>query len=265
MVNMPEEKDIEFADAELTNLLASIPKVSAPNDFEFRVSARIASTRTAAKPRGLFGALRIAVPAAALLAVTATALMLNPYWSETATVSEPTEIAVAKKPVEAPAAVPGREIEMPPTTFASNGPSIQPERRMAADESLTSVSRGPSNDEAGTSFVESGTQGEKIYPRGINPNVDSRPVSPNETRTGISIRDILSQLGVSFSPTANGLRVDSVSANSIAARSGLITGDVIESLNGQRVSAETVLFGTFAAKRILVRRDGKAVDISLGR
>lgn len=265
MVNMPEENDLELADAELTNLLASMPKVSAPNDFEFRVSARIASARIAAKPRGLFGALRIAVPAAALLAVTATVLILNPYWSETATVSEPTEVAVAKEPQEAPATVPGREIEIPPTTFASNGPSIRPERRMAVDEPLTSVSRGPSNDDAGTSFVESGTQGEKIYPRGINPNVDSRPVSPNDTRAGISIRDILGQLGVSFSPTANGLQVDSVAANSIAARSGLLAGDVIESLNGQRISADTVLFGAFAARRIVVRRDGRPVGISLGR
>lgn len=268
MVNRANNTDLEFEDTELADLLGALPQVSAPNDFEFRVSARIASARSAAKPRGLFGALRIAVPAAALLAVTATALFLNPYWGTTEPVSTPAEVAVAERPAENPASIPQRETtDIPPTTFASNGPALEPAKRMPLNDQLASArSSGPSNDDpAGTSFVESGTQGEKIYPRGINPNVDSQPTSPNARQAGIAIRDVLSQLGISFTPTANGLRINSIAANSLAARSGLNAGDVIESLNGQRVLADTMLYGAFTARRIVVHRDGKTIELSLGR
>ena len=264
MVKKADNIDLEHADAELVRLLGAMPKVSAPNDFEFRVSARVASARGAVKPRGLFGALRIAVPAAALLAVTGTVLILNPYWTETAPVSTPVEVAVVEKPVENPASVPRQPLEIPSTTFASNGPSIETSKRMPLDEQLASSRpSGPSNEEpGGTSFVESGTQGVKVYPRGINPSVDSAPVSPNAPRTGISIRDVLSQLGIS---AGNGLRVESVTPNSIAARSGIKAGDVIESLNGERISADTMLYGTVNARSVVVRSDGKALSLPLGR
>jgi len=261
------DNDLELADAKLVSLLGAMPKVSAPNDFEFRVSARIASARGSVRPRGLFGALRIAVPAVALLAVTGTVLILNPYWAETNPVSTPVDVAVAEKPAENPASAPRSPIEIPSTTFASNGPSIEAQKRMPLDDQIVaSRPNGPSNEETGgTSFVESGTQGVKIYPRGINPNVDSAPVSPNSPRTGISVRDVLSQLGLSFTLSGNGLRVDSVTANSIAARSGIKVGDVIESLNGERISAETILYGTLTARSVGVRRDGKALTLPLGR
>ncbi|MBV6497117.1 MAG: PDZ domain-containing protein [Acidobacteria bacterium ACB1] len=267
MVEKADNTELEATDAKLVNLLGAMPKVSAPNDFEFRVSARIASARTSAKPRGLFGALRIAVPAAALLAVTGTVLLLNPYWTETSPVSTPVDVATAERSAEDSASVPRHPIDIPSTTFASNGPSIESPKRVPLDDQLiASRPGGPSNDETGgTSFVESGTQGVKLYPRGINPNVDSAPVSPNVPNAGISVRDVLSQLGVSLTPVGNGLRVDSVVANSIADRSGIKVGDVIEGLNGKSISADSMLNGSLTARSLVIRREGKTLTLPLGR
>lgn len=267
MVKKADNTDLELADADLVSLLGEMPKVSAPNDFEFRVSARIASARTSAKPRGFLGALRIAVPAAALLAVTGTVLILNPYWSESGAVATPVDVAVAEKPVDNSASVPRPPIDIPSTTFASNGPSTESPKRVPLDDQLVaSRPSGPSNEETGgTSFVESGTQGVKVYPRGINPNVDSAPVSPNVPRAGIAVRDVLSQLGVSFTSVGDGLRVVSVASNSIAGRSGIKPGDVIESLNGQRIAADTMLYGTVSARSVTVRREGKTFGLPLSR
>jgi len=176
-------------------------------------------------------------------------------------------VAVVEKPDENPASASRSPIEIPSTTFASNGPSIESPKRVPLDDQLASSRPGgPSNDETGgTSFVESGTQGVKLYPRGISPNVESATISPNAPRAGISIRDVLSQLGISFTAAGNGLRVDSVTANSIAARAGIKAGDVIKSLNGERISADTMLYGTLTARSVIVRRDGKVLSLPLGR
>ncbi|KXK00773.1 MAG: hypothetical protein UZ17_ACD001002116 [Acidobacteria bacterium OLB17] len=261
----PENIDLD-RDAEIADLLKAMPYAEPPKDFEFRVSARIASARTAAKPRGLLGALRIAIPAAALLAVTGTVFVLNPYLAETDVVSKPAETGIAsdKGPMtDVRPAVPERAAEIPPTTFASNGPAIESPRQRPEDQLLASRSHGPSNDETGgTSFVESGTQGVKLYPSGIDPNAGAVRQSDGLPQKGIAIRDILAQLGLTL---GGGLRVNAVNPNGIAERSGVRLGDVIESLNGQAITDETMLFGTVTARRIGVRRDGRLVELSLGR
>ena len=60
-----------------------------------------------------------------------------------------------------------------------------------------------------------------------------------------------------------GWKVESVTPDSLAARSGVKTGDVIEAMNDQALTEKTTFNGKYNAKSLRVRRDGTSMQIIL--
>jgi membrane-associated protease RseP (regulator of RpoE activity) len=74
---------------------------------------------------------------------------------------------------------------------------------------------------------------------------------------------ILSILGVDAVYENGGWKVESVTANSIAAKAGVRTGDVIEAVNDIALSNSSVFLRSFSAERLRVRRGSARVTLSL--
>ena len=79
----------------------------------------------------------------------------------------------------------------------------------------------------------------------------------------IPIREVLEMLGVKADFASGGWTVLSTADNSIAARSGVRSDDVIEAFNDRDLTEGTTLKAGFAGKSLRVRRDGKQVTLDL--
>jgi C-terminal processing protease CtpA/Prc len=83
------------------------------------------------------------------------------------------------------------------------------------------------------------------------------------SRGQIAIRGVLEFVGVRADFSNLGWKVKSVDSNSMAERSGVKAGDLIEAINGLPVTDGTQFSGSFTGKNLRVKRDGKTVEIDL--
>ncbi|MEO6654475.1 MAG: PDZ domain-containing protein, partial [Pyrinomonadaceae bacterium] len=79
----------------------------------------------------------------------------------------------------------------------------------------------------------------------------------------IPAKDILTLIGVNAEFAGAEWKAGSVVRDSIAERSGIKKGDVIDAVNDQSLTEKTLFGNRFNIKILRVRRDGKSVLISL--
>ncbi|HTH50914.1 MAG TPA: hypothetical protein VL501_03215 [Pyrinomonadaceae bacterium] len=247
----PLEEDISHDDRRVSELIASLRHVDAPANFETRVRSRIAA-------RGQRGRSFSWTPV--LASVTALFLIVVGVYLGTRT----TQYVGPEKDV---AAVDTAQ----PSSANVAAPAPQPADRPAAVQNPESVasSKQPANSPAkrrdkngGGSVDEALSGGTKFFPRGVDPantnTTDTRGVGSNGQ---MPITTILSGLGIDASWNGNGWRVNAVTNGSLPERSGLRSGDVIESIDGKTIGEKTVVTGAFNVRGLRVRRDGAPVDI----
>ena len=233
---------IPFAadDDTVSRLLGSLKRVDAPNDFNFRVKARIAGGRPAESTRSwLPASIRYAVPLVLLLFVGgyfALNAIYTPVTVDAPTVADvssektrpgaetPLNIDVATVPSDSPAEI--RPIENPAK------PSVA-----AVKEPEKSVSKpNPKADRpSGGSLVMASNAGQTITANGVEPKSTGNNIP-------VSAKDFLKSAGINVS--LNGSRWLVLSSGTAAVK----TGDVIESVNSQT-----------GLLRIL--RDGKSIQV----
>ncbi|MEQ1924260.1 MAG: PDZ domain-containing protein [Pyrinomonadaceae bacterium] len=229
----------------VSRLLGELKHVEAPSEFDFGVRARIAAGRPAEK-----GGFRIPVwlaygaPLALVLAVGGY-FALNSFYS----VGDANVPAVAlneKTNVAAPIPAPSIEVvSVPPTTkpdeqLTAKKPDVVSNSEVVAVKKP--VARAKSS--GGGSIDLASREGRRFH------------------RTPqIPAKDVLNLIGAKGGFEAEGWRVQSTTPNSLAERSQIQTGDVIESVNGQAVNDKTSFRSTTSLKTLRVRRDGKSVDI----
>jgi len=249
-------------DAKIAGLLASLPRVTAPGDFNFKVSARIASGASTPERR-----LRFA-PLVGLAAPAILALGVGTYWLMSPGIADVEQPQLAAAPVaESTAPV------VQPTVVAAAAPTVLPER-LTANNGKTAPRRSAAtvsprtareNSLGGGSFDSAATASRRVLPRGINP--DSRPITrkPRDMQNpaGIPAQEILKSLGADVEYAAGGYTVGTIRSASVAERVGLKSGDVVEAINDQKVVKETSFNGAFSGKTIRVKREGKTLDIDL--
>jgi len=257
------ENDSNNDDAKVAGMLASLPRVNAPGDFNFKVSARIASGASAPERRFRFA------PLVGLAAPAVLALGVGTYWFMSPGIADVKQSQLAAEPVEqstAPA--------VQPTVVASSAaPTVLPERLTTNNvgtvppRSASTVSAGaaPEKSFGGGSFDSAVTAARRVLPRGINP--DTRPITrkPRDMQNpaGIPAQDILRSLGADVEYAVGGYTVGTIRSASVAERVGLKSGDVVEAINDQKVVKETSFNGAFSGKTIRVKREGKTLDIDL--
>lgn len=251
-------QEIKNDETKLTELLGSLPRVDAPNDFDFRVKARIAS---GVKSRGF----RL-VPAIGLAAPAIAAVGIGAYWfmqpAQTSTNAGPQIVAsesIPAVPTVAPALVPEQTVSKPEVAAASAPAEKQ------NGISTTAARRNP-RESVGGSVDSAASAVRPVLPHGIpeRPAFTRKPADM-QSLVAIPARDVLISLGTDVEFVEGHYRVSNIRSSSVAEQAGLRTGDVIESINDKKVEKDTAFKGVFSSRSVRVRRDGKSVEIKLER
>lgn len=253
----------EFADSgeeKVAAMLGSLKRVDAPADFDFRVRARIAQGRpTEARTSWFPTFARFAAPAMMLAAVGGY-FGYNALY-DTGTVNVPV-VADSGPVAPAPVAVQtSNEVAPAPaatTEVAVVKPPVNTDETIAAapkKDATTAAVKKPETPEGGS--VDMALR-EANRPGGVVNTANSSPVMPISS---LSVREVFSAMGIRASFSGTGWRVSSASGRAAAA--GLKTGDIIETVNGKAVGANTVFDEKFSGTTLRVKRDGASIQISL--
>ncbi|MBK7393905.1 MAG: PDZ domain-containing protein [Chloracidobacterium sp.] len=229
----------------VSRLLGELKHVEAPSDFDFGVRARIAAGRPTEK-----GGFRIPVwlaygaPLALVLAVGGY-FALNSFYS-VGDANVPV-VAVNEKPnVTPPLPAPSSEVALAPPVTKPDEQLVVKKPGVVSDSTVVAVKKPVAKDKntGGGSIDLASRVGRRFH---------ATPQIPAKT--------VLDLIGAKGSFEADGWRVQSTTPNSLAERSQIQTGDVIESVNGQTVTDKSTLRSNTPLKTVRVRRDGKSVDI----
>jgi hypothetical protein len=257
----------EFAatDEKVAQLLSAMKRVEAPNDFDFKVRARIAAGRPATRP--VFGipvAVRYAVPLVLLVLIGAF-FGFNAFYANKQAIAP--VVAEKAPPVAAPAVVPPANNVIAP----SANPMTEEHAAVRKTETVNNtVVTAPAKKQPGVerpgsaNYVDAGREERHLYPRGIDPN--AKPAANTRVPDGpaqIPAKEILNLFGVNGAFGGSGWKVESVGTDTLAGRSGVKAGDVIEAINDQPLTEKMSLKGGFNGKTLRVRRDGTSIQIVL--
>ena len=256
----------EFADAgdeKIAVMLRELKRVDAPGNFDFKVRARIAKGRPSEVRTSWFPTFaRVAAPAM-VLAAAGGYFGYNAIYS-TGSVNVP-EVVDSPPAATAPVVVPtSNEITPAPAVtseIATAKPPVRVEETVAATskKDVTTPAKNPEAPEGGSvDFAVRETNTLSTRPGNVENTGNSSPVIPTST---LSVREVFSAMGIRASFSGTGWRVSSASGRAAAA--GLKTGDIIETVNGKAVGANTVFDEKFAGSTLRVKRDGATIQISL--
>ncbi len=267
-------------------MIDNLRRVDAPNDFDFRVKARIAQGKPADSQFGFFPALRYVLPLGLIVLILGAVVFNSSYFPGNATppiakTAVPPMLDVAENPASNSFATPDRvaAINNPLQSSANENNAfgdliVKPtanERgnQFIADKSTRKIlteSRkpNPANDSGGGSRVFSSKPPESLrFPVGINPNQTVEPLSNAGNSNTITDAQILSFIGIEIVSEKDKKKVKTVKPESLAERSGIEAGDFIEAIDDKQISGETVQMKTFEVKKLTVVRDAKRIEIVL--
>jgi membrane-associated protease RseP (regulator of RpoE activity) len=269
MSNDNQEQDlIGVTDDErrVAEMLGSLKRVEAPGDFDARVRARIAQGRpSSSNGTWLPQWARYGVPLA-LVVVVGGYFAIDRY-SRT-TVNAPAETARTEF---TQTAAPQAGNIAPPANTASTAAVPESEPAMTAAREVTPAERRskPRTDTdgdtpGGGSFVEAVKPGKRLLPKGIDPNA-IQPGRPRDfdPNAKIPVTEVLTVIGVKANFAGSNWTVESVVDHSAAGDAGIKPGDVIDTINEQKLSEKTAFNGKFTGRSIRVLRGGKPVMIDL--
>lgn len=256
------ENGMEEQGKDVSELLGALPRVEAPANFEFGVKARIAS---GVKPRSpIFPFLKVAAPLTFVLLVGALVIFYGMLPGNEG------EVVGADLPVSQNIPT---EREQARTADAQDKDSKEPSlNAVPASEDLedalvaTSSSQTPKNTTVrrvpNSASRRENEPGSKDF--GLQ---DATIIQPPGIGTGqdteVAVRDLLEMLGMKVASIRGGWKVVSTTSNSLAAKSGVLANDVVESIDGQTIAGKDKLSGKVEGKALTVRRDGKAIRLEL--
>lgn len=263
MDNETHTTETAHDDVRIVGMMASLPRVAAPADFDVRVRARIAN-RKSAERTGF--RLPSAVAYGIALGIVLVAFgFFGIVWMYGGKADGVPAVATVDDSAEIPrnfAISNDRPGPVADSTVASSRATSEPEaERPHAAEIKREVNVTQTPEIKPDSARK---KARTIYPKGIDPSLRAEPLS-NAAERGkpIQVKELLSFLGVGSAFTDGGWRVESVKANSTAERIGLKPGDVIVAINDQAVDATTSFTGSFTGKSLRILRDGRNVHFDL--
>lgn len=259
----------------IREMCCSLKKVDAPPDFDFKLKARIANTNPGDfQPRFGF-AFRYAMPALALIFVLGLLLAYNDgFWSSKDIPVIAASSNEAIKP-DLPTNTMASNFSAPDDKNQANGnpvslPSNQesqkaPEKPQVADNILPT----PKKDLRENKKDSLGGSKDFGFTRDIpkQPNFNSNSLLPNsrdnEKSTPMSVKDVLLMSGIKADLENGKWTVKSVTANSLGESSGVKENDIIEAIDNQPLSAETVFNKTVNGEILIITRNGVKSQIKL--
>jgi hypothetical protein len=273
-----EMENLSESDKKVCELLASLKQVEAPKDFEFRLKARIAVAGAKAYKTNYKRRLAYALPAFASIAVSAFVVVNGNFFGGANQIASLPETAAESRFTSAPQNLPGELIAANTTvnkepeeasTATTNFPNRKDEKTRSPLITLEysrpkkEIRQPAFTVKSGGSKVEATTETKVFTPKGINLN--AKPETPPDfnSEKPISVQGLLSTLGVEVTPENGKWKVKSVTENSAAQRSGIKTDDVIETLDGRKLSDAPLRGKKIEVKKLGVKRAGAPVEINL--
>lgn len=240
--------------AEVSALLATLKRVNAPGDFNFRVKARIAHGQPAKPARSSWATLALRLSLPAVVMATAGGYLgyrtLSSDNFSVATINDVPPAAAVTNPPTQPVVetTVARQQDTPMSTPTS--PSVTPDSVLVAAATPEKTVK-PVQKPSGTAKPEAEKPAGGSYDSAVKgaevktqPDIDDNDTKPVK-KVLVSAATFLSSSGVSATAAGQGGTISSVSG--AAAAAGLKAGDVIESVS--------VVSGT-----IRVTRDGKTLS-----
>ena len=252
--------------SDVAALLNALPRVQAPENFEFGVKAKIA--RHGQTSSGLTPFLKLAAPFGLVLVMGVIVLFygLRPSDDDVAVIADPprTESNFVPPSTEIPAS-PAAPVSLP-EAGQRTATVPAPERASVAGDTRGPVrksTRSAAASTGGGSFdISLGSAKAKLPPGFEAAEPGTSTINSNSAASGSPVGEALGILGVTASFANAGWQVSSVTANSIASRGKVLPGDVILAIDGQQLKSDSKIKGNVTT--LTVRRDGKTLSLKLG-
>jgi hypothetical protein len=279
--NPNESENLSGEHEKVRQMCQNLKRVSAPQDFDFHLKARIANANPNEFQQNAFlPFLRYALPLFLVLFLAGFVVfsgILNGEQSNT--VAEKTAPNQATDSV--PNAIPTSAIISSNTLIAANSSNTilavtnSEIRKSVSNNEIAlttnrninlSVSKSNKHDEDFGGIRESTSRDTPIFtPRGIpsTSNVRNNQSVNIGNQSRSSVKEMLNIIGIEADFLNSGWSVKSVTDNSLASRSGIKAGDFIESADGRKLDSETISAQSFSPKIIYVLREGKRIAVEL--
>lgn len=269
-------------------MIDGLRRMDAPKNFDFLVRARIANAKPEKFQSKFLPVLRYVLPVSLVVLVLGIFAFNTTFFlggSDAPQVAEinPATPIVAEKQVENPAAS-----EQPVAVVSNSAQSftdekliaavsnqntetvkVTPEAQFISAKSANNLSpkprrTTPKNNFNGGSRTSASTSAPVLTPENLNANktVENLPDDGSQN-TMIAGEEIWAFLGIEI-VRENGKRtVKAVKQNSYADRSGVKTGDVIEAIDGAKLSAKPIRTKKIEVKKLKVVRGAETIEITL--
>ncbi|HEX8247028.1 MAG TPA: PDZ domain-containing protein [Pyrinomonadaceae bacterium] len=281
-----ELENLTESDEKVRELLASLKQVEAPQDFEFRLKARIARANPNAYQTNYKRHFAYALPAFASVIVSTFVVLNGNFFGGAGEVNPIAETQAQQPP---PAVNITQPQKFTNASIASDSSDRKAEEKILVANSGSQIERSGSSGEPSSiaigkrnekpkneklkvlikendGFSQDKTQlgSTKVFrPRGLNPDAKVEPPKDFNSEKSFSAQELLSPLGVEVVGENGKWKVKNVSPNSAAERSGLKTDDVIETLDGQKLSGTPLRGKKIEVKKLGVKRGGAQIEINL--
>jgi hypothetical protein len=270
----PNETEILNADERrVAEMCRILKKVEAPKDFDYHLKARLAA-RKARDFQPRFGfAFRYALPALGLILVLGLLAYTGGFLSSSnnsmvvRSTEAPPNLPLPENPAVSsyaptPQAADASQNVLPVNQSVPLTPVIAAAPRSPKKTEAAGRVRNVS-DEATSSEDKTFRTTEVLQPKGFEQNSQPSNSQNADKPNPISIKDVLSIMGISADFANGKWTVKSVAANSVGENSGVKANDVIEAIDEQSLSSETVFTKLVNGKSLTIRRKGEKSQINL--
>ncbi len=279
--NLVEREILSVDEQKISHLVGSLEKVSAPENFNLRLKARLASADENESRISVWQTLRYVLPLTATAFIAAFLIFQAGIFSSS---SNQTEIAANLQIPPTPensrnlpsntlvaqsSNLVFNENKSEPKLSESNATDIKSENvsadanRLKKREKISSKSA--QNEDLPLSRDSAlGESNVKLMPKGLNAR---KPVSigrePEKENVSLEAVEVLRFIGVETVFEGKKLKVKSVKENSLAEHSGIKNGDFVEAIDDQKLEQENMKPEFKGGKTLTVLRDGKVLEIVL--
>lgn len=275
----PNCKKTSSEQTRVWQMIDVLPRVDAPVNFDFRVKARIANSKSADFQPRFFPVLRYVMPLGMIvLFLGLIAFNMNYFSGDKA---QQVEVTVPPASIE-------KEMTASNPSFTNQNilPTVGNESSVASQLNANVVfvknaqetqiaavyskkRQQTKTPRKNTEEIDGGSRDIAVsdplikLPRGLEPNrkIEMAP-NPGNTKS-FTAEEILPFLGIEIVLQNENRTVKSIKQNSLAERSGVKVGDVIEAIDGKKISDEPFSGRTIKGKTLTILRGTKKIEIAL--
>jgi hypothetical protein len=262
-------------------MIDELKRVEAPKTFDFRVKARIADSKPSDFQPSFLPVLRYVLPIGVIVLFLGLIAFNTNYFS-TNDGSQQIIANAPQQPIETETArvnsFSSNQVDVADTdvtTSVINSVNLPDEPNGSKQTEQFTVNnpspklrvkipqKNVKEDEGVGSRVSAGTGPGVTLPRGINPDQKIQPSAGNNSAKPASDEQVLDFFGIEIVSENGRRKVQTVKQNSSAERSNVKVGDVIEAIDGEKLSAEPLRAKKLGFKRLTVLRGTERVEITL--